>query len=116
MTLKEGIIVQKGNDKRKVLAVVGSVVLLSDCEEFTFAGWWYTEEELKDRGYTWDEPAWEPTLREKYYYISGGGIVYESRWDDDAADNGCRDFLGVYPTEEAAKAALAEIKRKLGKV
>ena len=44
-------------------------------------------------------------------------IFFKSEADKDSTtkEDKLRDFLGIYQTEELAKAALLEIRRKLGK-
>ena len=87
----------------------------SDHNRRDFLGIYETEEQLKENGFTWDTPAWAPEKSNIYWFIDERGNVYDSIWDNDQADHNRRDFLGIYQTEELAKAALLEIRRKLGK-
>ena len=47
--------------------------------------------------------------------VDSAGKCYESVWRNDIIDNGRKNFLGVYPTEEACEQSIKDIKSKLGK-
>ena len=116
-TLKQGDLIKDGyGHTRKVLGKCGEVVHLSYSgvarDSYLSS---YTEFQLKDMGYTWDTPAWEPEMHEMYWYIYTDGDCVHAYWDNDTTDHTRRDFLGIYQTEALAEAALLEIKRKLGK-
>ena len=114
--LKQGdLIKDEDGNTRKVLGVCGEVVFVSDGINYNDHSFTQTEEKLKERGYTWDTPAWEPELHKRYWYLHERGSAYEVTWLNDEIDNDCRDFLGIYQTKELAEAALLEIRRKLGK-
>ena len=117
-TLKQGDLIkdQFGNVS-KVREVYGTILYISyphDHNKYDFTA---DEAGLKEDGYTWDTPAWEPELGKMYWYvyINAEGEVKDSIWDNDEVDHARRDFLGIYQTEELGKAALLEIRRKLGK-
>ena len=114
-TLKQGDLV-KTRDKgtRKVLGVCGEAIHVSgpNHNRHHFIA---TETELREMGYTWDIPAWEPENYEMYWFISPVGVIDSSIWADDTEDHGRKNFQGIYQTEALAEAALLEIKRKLGK-
>ena len=115
-TLKQGDLIKSNNGKTfKVLGVGEGIVHLSYSDKHNGYLASFTESELKEDGYTWDTPAWEPLIGEKYCYINDLEETCESRWDDDTIDHARRDFLGIYQTKELAEAALLEIRRKLGK-
>ena len=115
-TLKQGDLVKNGDgDMCNILGVCGEVVHISFSNNHSFHDEAYTEFQLKDMGYTWDTPAWEPEDGEDYWFISASGQVCVCEWVDDDMEHARRDFLGIYQTEALAEAALLEIKRKLGK-
>jgi hypothetical protein len=58
---------------------------------------------------------WEICGGDYYWYINEGGEVSKDIWAKVGIDYRRRDFLGVYPTKEAAEEARQEIKSKLGK-
>jgi len=115
-TLKQGDLVKNGDgDMCNILGVCGEVVHISFSNNHSFHDEAYTEFQLKDMGYTWDTPAWEPEDGGDYWFISESDEVCFSEWNDDNIEHARRDFLGIYQTEALAEAALLEIKRKLGK-
>jgi len=60
-TLKQGdLIKDEGGDTHKVLGVCGEVVFISWIDNHGRFSRTATEADLKDNGYTWDTPAWEP--------------------------------------------------------
>jgi len=115
-TLKQGDLIKDSEGSIcRVLGVCGEVVHTSYAEDETNLGWSGTEVDLKNEGYTWDTPAWEPKLEEKYWFINNDGYAYEATWSDDDVDNARKNFQGIHQTKELAEAALLEIRRKLGK-
>lgn len=115
MTYKVGdIFVHKDKLRRKVLAVCGDVLAVSISNEYNNFGYWATAEELNELGYTLEEKPWEPELNRKYWFIGSKGADWAG-WCDNYIDRCRRDCLGIYPTEEACEARIAEIKKLLGK-
>ena len=115
-TLKQGDLIKNENgDMCNILGVCGEVVHISFSNNHSFHDEAYTEFQLKDMGYTWDIPAWEPENYEMYWFISSIGVIGISKWTGDTDDHGRKNFQGVYQTEALAEAALLEIKRKPGK-
>jgi len=117
-TLKQGdLIKNRKGSTRKVLGVCGEVVHVSYIDGFDGYLNSYTEVELRNEGYTWDTPAWEPEIKEMYWYIyiNDTGAVTHGIWANDEVDKARRDFLGIYQTSDLGEAALLEIRRKLGK-
>ena len=115
-TLKQGDLIKDGgNHNCKVLGVCGEVVHVSYAGSHESFHGSYTEGQLRNLGYTWDTPAWEPAIGEKYWHSDSYGDASYSSWANDTTDHARRDFLGIYQTEELFKAALLEIRRKLGK-
>jgi hypothetical protein len=115
-TLKQGdLIKDKYGDSRKVLGVCGEVVFISFSNDNNRQSSSFTEFQLKENGYTWDTPAWEPKMHDTYWYLNASGQLNGCEWDNDNFDRARRDFLGIYETKELAEAALLEIRRKLGK-
>jgi len=119
---KDQLIKDSGGDECRVLGVCGDVVHVSYSKDHysndhNAHNYTKTESQLKASGYTWDTPAWEPALNEKYWYIYiyGTPISACDRWENSDIDKECRDFLGIYETKELCEAALLEIRRKLGK-
>ena len=115
-TLKQGDLIKNSDgDYCKVLEVCGEVVLVSPAHNHDYYGETYTESQLKENGYTWGTPAWEPKLYDVYVYINAKGHVSDSIWYNNERDNYRKNFLGIHQTKELAKASLLEIRRKLGK-
>jgi len=117
-TLKQGDLIKDKNGRTcKVMEIHGKLLFISLLDKYDHFGCTTTEAQLKDACYTWDTPAWEPELGKMYWYvyINAEGEVKDSIWDNDEVDRARRDFLGIYQTEELGKAALLEIRRKLGK-
>ena len=115
-TLKPGDLIKNRNGvTRKVMEVYGTVLHISKAEDLN--KFWQTtdEESLKDQGFTWDTPAWEPAINQSYWFIKGDGKISFSFWKDSKIDHVRRDFLGITETQELCVAALLEIRRKLGK-
>lgn len=110
------IVTDKHGAMRKVLEAFPRMVALSWRNDHERMGGWYTEKDLREYGHTWDEPVWEPKYDEQYFFVADTGSVGWSSWDDTSYSKAVRDFLGTYPTKAEAEKALAEIKRKLGKV
>ena len=116
MKYKEGdILVSKEGNKSKVLGVCGQVYLMSHPDEFDRCSNGFTEQELDELGFTIDQSAWEPKEGDTYFWVDSAGKCYESVWRNDIIDNGRKNFLGVYQTEEACEQAIKDIKSKLGK-
>ena len=116
-TLKQGDPIKDKNGRTcKVMEIFGELLFISFLDKYNHFGCTRTESQLKDAGYTWDTPAWEPKLEEKYWYIDDMGVNSSwSYWCNDDIDLNRRDFLGIYQTKELAEASLSEIRRKLGK-
>ena len=110
--IKTGDIIVRGDEKRKVLAVLECVVVVSG-NDFEKAGAFFTKAELRNLDYTIQKAKWEPRLGEKYWYIFDDGIVRESIWVNDEIDNNRKNFLGIYETKQKAEEALVEIRKKL---
>ena len=117
-TLKQGDLIKDRHEHTsKVMGVCGKVVHLSYVEKHDKFCFTSDEKTLKERGYTWDTPAWEPSINKKYWYlyINRHAMALSAYWANDEDDHKHRDFLGIYQTKELAEAALLEIRRKLGK-
>ena len=116
MKYKEGdILVNKQGNTRKVLGVCGKVYFLSFVDDFNNYTGTYTEQELDKNGLNLHQSAWEPKEGDTYFWVDSAGKCYESVWRNDIIDNGRKNFLGVYPTQEACEQAIKDIKSKLGK-
>jgi len=115
-TLKQGdLIKDKSGNTSKVMEVVGTILHLSLLNNYKKYDITADEATLKEMGYTWDAPAWEPKPYDFYVYINANGYVSGSYWHNTVDDQGRRDFLGIYQSKELCEAALLEIRRKLGK-
>jgi len=115
-TLKQGDLIKAKNGRnRKVMETCGTILHVSLYDNFDKYAYTTDESSLKEDGYTWDTPAWEPSKSQKYWCISSVGEAICDFWNDTAADQARRDLLGIYETEELAQAALLEIRRRLGK-
>lgn len=116
MTYKVGdILVYKNGVKVKVLAVCEELLALSFSNEFDRFACWYAANELKDLGLTLEAKPWEPEVGILYWYIESTLEVGNIYWRNSLEDKLRRDFLGVFPTKEAAEARIIEIKKLLGK-
>ena len=116
--LKPGDLIKDSQRRsREVLGVCGTIVHISLLGNRDRYGYTTDEATLKENGYTWDTPAWEPEIGQTYWYIyiNDRGAVNDSSWTNDNVDQARRDFLGIYETKELAEASLLEIRRKLGK-
>ena len=117
-TLKKGDEIKEGNGlTRKVMEVCGIILHISAANNRNRFSFTSDEESLKELGYTWDTPAWEPEFGQRYWFIyaNAGVDVSASRWHNDNVDLARRDFLGIFETKGLAEEALSEIKRKLSK-
>ena len=115
-TLKQGNLIKDcEGDTCKILGVCGDVVFMSWIDNhgrFSRTG---TEVDLKENGFTWDTPAWEPERGVKYWFAKDNSTADWAYWDNDEEDQGRRDFLGIHQTRELCEASILEIRRKLGK-
>ena len=111
--MKQGDYIVREDDKRKILGICGEVVFLSELKDFDVFAWIVTKKELETLGWKVEEKDWEPQFNEVYYYISPAGIVRNGTWYRGSMDEGKKEFMGVFPTKEAAEKRLAEIKSKL---
>lgn len=59
------------------------------------------------------EEKWEPEMRESVWLITDRAEITCFAWGNHDSDRKYRDFLGVYPTKEAAEAQLQKIKEVL---
>ena len=117
-TLKQGDLIKDSDgDTYKVLETCGTILHISYSDDHARYNFTTDEANLKDDGFTWDTPVWKPEIKEVYWYIyiNDTGAVDNSIWNDDEIDHARRDFLGIFKTRELGKAALLEIRRKLGK-
>ena len=115
-TLKQGDLIKDREGKTlKVKETCGTILHISCKNNHAKYNFTTDESGLKELGYTWDTPAWEPEMYEIYWFITDYGEGGTSKWNDDTHDQARRNFLGIYQTKELAKAALLEIRRKLGK-
>jgi len=117
-TLKQGdLITSIGGEAYKILEVWGNILFISCSYDHESYGFTANEEWLKARGYTWDTPAWEPEIGDRYWFIHADGepSPCQANWENDKHDHARKNFLGIYQTKELAEAALLEIRRKLGK-
>lgn len=52
----------------------------------------------------------KPKNNEKYFFISGCGVINSFRWINDSTDNGCYGIGNCFKTEEEAEFALEKAK------
>ena len=117
-TLKKGdLIKNEFGITGRVMEVCGTVLHISKQSDHSKYQYTTDEATLKEHGYTWDTPAWEPEFGQRYWFIyaNAGVDVSASRWHNDNVDLARRDFLGIFETKGLAEEALSEIKRKLSK-
>jgi len=115
-TLKQGdLIKHKSGNTSKIMGVCGDVVHIANYSNPDKYGYATDEASLKEYGYTWDTPAWEPSIDQRYWCFGSCGEAIRSSWADDSTDHRRKDFLGIYETKELCEAALLEIRRKLEK-
>lgn len=53
---------------------------------------------------------WKPELGQKYYFLDGGGFVYDNRWDDDSVDHGRSEIDNCFKIEEEVERAIEYLK------
>ena len=53
---------------------------------------------------------WKPDESQKYYFLDGGGFVYDNRWDDDSVDHGRFEIDNCFQTKEEAERAVEYLK------
>ena len=53
---------------------------------------------------------WKPDESQRYYFLDGGGFVYDSRWDDDSVDHGRFEIGNCFQTEEEAEQVVEYLK------
>lgn len=53
---------------------------------------------------------WKPEDNEKYFYVSGRGVINICRWINDTTDNGCYEIGNCFKTKEEAEFALEKAK------
>ena len=53
---------------------------------------------------------WKPEDNEKYFYVSGRGVINICRWINDTTDNGCYEIGNCFKTKEEADFALEKLK------
>lgn len=53
---------------------------------------------------------WRPKMGQKYYFLDGGGFVYDDRWDDDSVDRGRFEIGNCFKTEEEAERVVEYLK------
>lgn len=53
---------------------------------------------------------WKPEDNEKYFYVSGHGVINICRWINDTTDNGCYEIGNCFKTKEEAEFALEKAK------
>ena len=101
-TLKQGDLVKNEDGINcKVLGVCGEVIHISYPYDHKIYEDTYTESFLKNQGYTWDTPAWEPAYDKTYWFVNASGQAEDDRWINDNFDRARRDV------EDEEKARLA---------
>lgn len=118
MLKKNDIIQNKIGYYRKILSIADGLYFVSiayptkeDAEKANYGEYFYTLQALKDAGYEIPEEKWIPEKGETCWYIDDFGEADYYYWGNDENDHARRDFLGIYPTKEAAQERLEEIKR-----
>ena len=112
---KDQLIKDRGGDTCKVMEVYGTILFISYTNHHDRHCITSDEKSLKEDGFTWDTPAWEPDEGKAYWFITSDNRVEFGSWNNYEVDRDRRDFLGIYQTKELCEAALLEIRRKLGK-
>lgn len=122
MKYPQGSFITKDGERRKILGEAGEMRFVSSPEriadilpdwdkEYDFSGTVFV---LERDGWVEEASKWEPKFGEMYYFIGEDAKVYSAHWDCVDRDDGIRDFMGVFPSFEAAEARLKEIRAKLG--
>ena len=93
----------------------GTILHVSLYDNFNKYAYTTDETSLKEDGFTWDTPAWEPKMGDDYWCITSTSEPDRSSWTNSQVDHARRDFLGIYQTKELCEAGLLEIRCKLGK-
>ena len=53
---------------------------------------------------------WKPDESQKYYFLDGGGFVYNNRWDDDSVDDGRFEIGNCFQAKEEAEQVIEYLK------
>lgn len=74
--LQVGDIIQKGEEKRRILAVCGELVGLSwNDNHKLFGGDWRTPLGLEREGWQLEKKKWVPKSGERYYFATDDGLI-----------------------------------------
>ena len=57
-----------------------------------------------------DSGRWKPNAGDKYYYVSGTGIVYDNTWAEWIEDRNCYSIGNCFKTYEEADFAIQKLK------
>ena len=122
MTLKQGdIITHTDGSKRKILGVVGEVVIPSALDVFEKCAFPSTGAELLKMGYTFPKEKWTPEVGKVYFKIDIS--VYSdlcptaATWTNHELDIARRDgTIGIFRTEAEAQDRIALIEAKLKEI
>ena len=106
--LKKGQIISKDGEKRKVLEVLGDIVITSIDKDFSKAlSIIYLQSELQDWKVEGED--WKPALGEDFYYINGYGEIIKENCGDLVDENRLIAFKNVFRTREEAELKLTKI-------
>jgi hypothetical protein len=114
-----GSFITKDGDRHRILGAVDEMRFVSSSEKYEGTCDLYSHPtsvtDLELDGWEEEVKAWEPQIGQNVYHPSYLTNVMERIWCDSENDRAIRDFLGVYPTEEACEEAIKNIKEKLKK-
>ena len=109
-------LIHEGGSKAKILGICGEVIFLSLEDKFDKASSEiYTEEDLKECGWSLLEEPWVPSLGERYYYLDS----YGDTQTEERENNACfqhRTLVGnVHPTEADAELYKQKLIERMGR-
>lgn len=115
MNIKKGDILESkiGESKRKVLAVIDDVYLLSGLDDFEVTHYWYTQTEIK-RLFIIPKETWVLQHEDMYWYVNSMGSITDTIfYRGTITDMEHIKFGNCFKTREEAEVALSKIKELL---
>lgn len=140
MKYKKGDVLVKGKYKIKVLACIDDLIFHTCSDEDDSIAWPSTHKNLEEHGWTLEtqgalctkengkdvcpcemgfkhvgkeEQPWDPQRGDEFYMIGSDGMASRYPWTNSVYERALRDFLGVFPTESAAKKRIEEVREWL---
>lgn len=111
-------LIHEGGSKAKILGICGEVIFLSLEDKFDKASSEiYTEEDLKECGWSLLEEPWIPDYNEDYWYVSSdGNILFQRRAIEDGSATEFRISVGnAHKTSKAAELYKQKLIERMGR-